>query len=100
MSDDILIGLVLDEESSLTLDEMCRACGMQSQWVIELVDEGILEPAGNEMRQWHFTGTSLHRARTVIRLQQDLGVNIAGAALVLDLMDEINNLRAQMTVLE
>jgi len=100
MSKDILIGLVLDEDCFLTLDEMCHACGVQSQWVIELVDEGILEPGGDEITQWHFSGTSLRRARTVSRLQQDLGINTAGAALVLDLMDEINDLRAQMSLLE
>ena len=100
MDKDILIGLVLDEESSLTLDEMCHACGVQSQWVIELVDEGILEPAGNELAQWNFSGSSLHRARTVCRLQQDLGINIAGAALVLDLMDGITVLRARASLLE
>ena len=100
MSKDIVIGLVLDEESFLTLDEMCHACGVQSQWVVELVDEGILEPGGDEIAQWYFSGTSLHRARTVCRLQQDLGINIAGAALVLDLMDEIAVLRARTSLLE
>jgi chaperone modulatory protein CbpM len=31
-----------------------------------------------------------------MRLQSDLGINLAGAALVLQLLDEIENLRAEV----
>jgi chaperone modulatory protein CbpM len=91
-----LTGLVLDEMSSLSLEELCHACRVRSEWIEELVDEGILEPQGGEVRVWHFPGVSLRRVRTVHRLQQDLGVNLAGAALVLDLMDELEAIRARL----
>ena len=100
MRKDILIGLLLDDESSLTLDELSRACLMRTEWIVELVDEGILEPGSSEASHWCFPGPSLHRARTVMHLQQDLGINLAGAALVLDLMDEIEGLRARLRVLD
>jgi chaperone modulatory protein CbpM len=97
MSKEIVTGLLLDEMSSLTLEELCQACREHSEWVIELVEEGILEPSGRQVTSWRFSGVSLQRARTVRRLQQDLGVNLAGAALVLDLMDEIEDLRARLS---
>jgi len=100
MSTELLTGLVLDEESLLTLDELSHACRVQTDWIIELVDEGLLEPSGQDTTRWVFSGPSLHRARAARRLQQDLGINIAGAALVLDLMEEIENLRGQLCVLE
>ncbi len=100
MSKDILTGFLLDEESFLTLGELSRACMVHAEWIIELVDEGVLEPSGCDAVQWRFSGPCLHRARTVRRLQQDLGINIAGAALVLDLMDEIDSLRARLHWLE
>jgi len=100
MRDDILTGLLLDEECSLTLVELGRACMVHAEWIVELVDEGILEPRGRDTAHWRFSGPSLLRARTVMRLQKDLGINIAGAALVLDLMDEIEGLRAHLHVLE
>jgi chaperone modulatory protein CbpM len=100
MNKDILTGLLLDEECSLTLGELSCACGVHAEWVVELVGEGILEPIGRDAAHWRFSGPSLHRARTVRRLQRDLGVNLAGAALALDLMDEIESLRAHLWVLE
>lgn len=96
MTKDILIGLVLDEQSLLSIRELCGACQVQTEWIVELVDEGILEPSGQATEHWRFSGSSLQRARTVRRLQQDLGVNMAGAALALDLIEEINSLRARL----
>lgn len=98
--EEILTGLLLDEESTLTLSELSRACTVHAEWIIELVDEGILEPAGGDVTHWRFSGSSLCRARTALHLQRDLGINLAGAALVLDLIEEVETLRSQLHVLD
>ena len=92
------IGTVI-EEDSLTLGQLCRACGVHADWVISLVEEGIIEPQGDDMRLWRFSGASLVRARSALRIQHDLGVNLAGIALILDLVEELESLRAQMKTL-
>ncbi len=96
---EVLTGLLLDEESSLTLGELSRACTVHAEWIIELVDEGILEPVGSDIAHWRFSGACLHRAHTTLRLQRDLGINLAGAALVLDLVEEVESLRSQLHAL-
>ncbi|WP_456379521.1 chaperone modulator CbpM [Thiolapillus sp.] len=96
MNDEILNGLLLDEECMLTLGEMSRACTIHAEWIVELVEEGILEPSGAEVRHWRFAAPALLRARTILHLQRDLGINLAGAALVVDLLDEIRSLRQQL----
>ena len=96
MAEKVLTGILLDERTELTLGELCQACSRSSAWVIELVEEGVLEPLGQEQSQWRFPGTSLQRARTAMRLQQDLNVNLAGVALALDLMEEIDALRERL----
>ena len=92
------IGTVI-EEGSLTLGQLCRACGVHADWIISLVEEGIIEPQGADIRLWRFSGTSLVRARSALRLQRDLGVNLAGIALALDLMEELESLRAHIKTL-
>ena len=89
------IGTVI-EEDSLTLGQLCRACGVHADWVISLVEEGIIEAQGEDMRLWRFSGASLVRARSALRIQRDLGVNLAGIALILDLVEELENLRAHL----
>jgi chaperone modulatory protein CbpM len=96
MKQKILTGILLDERAGLTLNELSRACSNSSEWVIELVEEGVLEPIGHEQAHWRFSGISLQRARTAMRLQRDLNINLAGVALALDLMKEIDTLRDRL----
>ena len=93
-----LTGLILDEDCNFSLDEISTACSVHTEYIVELVDEGIVEPVEQQCEQqhWIFSGRSLLRARKARRLQRDLGINLAGAALVLDMMEEIEQLREQL----
>lgn len=91
-----ITGLILEEQTQLNLDDLCRACQAQADRIVELVDEGVLAASGAAPEHWRFDGLQLHRARIALRLESDLGVNLAGAALALDLLDELNMLRARL----
>jgi chaperone modulatory protein CbpM len=93
---DILNGTILEDDAGLTLHELCDACAVHAEFIAELVDEGVIEPTGIKKSHWCFTGFSLQRVRTAKRLQRDLGVNLAGAALALELLDEVRLLRDQL----
>ena len=96
----VLTGHILEEGERLSLAQLCRACGVHAEWVVGLVEEGVLEPTGSTMAQWRFTGASLRRVHVALRLQRDLGVNTSGVALALELMDEIRELRARLDIWE
>ncbi|MGB5426532.1 MAG: chaperone modulator CbpM [Gammaproteobacteria bacterium] len=93
---DILTGIIIEEETRLSLRELCDACAVHVEFITELVDEGVIEPTGIDKSHWCFSGMSLQRIRTAKRLQQDLGVNLAGVALALDLIEELQQLRTQL----
>jgi chaperone modulatory protein CbpM len=92
----IVTGVVLDERIEFSLGELCRNCGVSVETVIEMVDEGLLEPQGGQPDSWRFRGTELRRMQAALRLAQDLRVNYAGAALALELLDELDQLRRQL----
>ena len=92
---DPLSGVVLDESLTLDLRELCEYCGIEESIVIEMVEEGIAEPIDEASTQWQFTGVSVARIRVAHRLTRDLDVNLAGAALALELLDEIELLKAR-----
>ena len=96
MTSKVLTGTLLDEQVELSLQELCHACSSSTTWVIELVDEGVLEPIGHDQAQWRFSASSLPRARAAMRLQRDLDINLAGIALALELMEEIKTLRERL----
>src|SRR6056297_828980 len=88
------------EEVELTLAELCRSCGVPAEHVFELVEQGVAEPVGPDPRVWRFRGVSVYRVRCALRLERDLGVNPAGAALALDLLEELERLRVRRWRLE
>ncbi len=100
MSENMLVGRVLDEIDNMTLEELAGICSCKVEWIVELVDEGIIEPQGRDLVDWRFNGPCLLRTRTAMRLQQDLNINMAGIALVIDLIDEKNELQARLRLLE
>jgi chaperone modulatory protein CbpM len=83
------------QESSLNLDEICEICNITADTVNGLVVYGIIHPEQSAKGQWVFNENDLQRVKTALRLQRDLEINLAGVAVVLDLLDELDELRAQ-----
>lgn len=99
MSDSIvhvIHGVLIEAEVQFTLVELSRVCGIDTGQLVALVDEGVLTPAGDDPQHWRFGGDSLRRARAALRLMRDLELSPAGAALVLDLLDQIETLRSRL----
>lgn len=84
----------------LSLMDLCKICGLSADWVVELVEEGILEPTGESRPVWRFESASITIVRKVQRLQQDLRLNIPGVVVVLSLVDENARLKRQVLLLE
>ncbi len=83
-------------EPMLTLEELCRTCSVQTEFVLTLLEEGVAQPAeGRHPGTWRFSEVQVHQVSVAWRLQRDLDVNPAGAALALQLLDEMETLRAQ-----
>lgn len=99
-----LHGEILGDDLPLTLEQLCRSCALPQEQILLLVEEGIIEPkalAGEtsselQVEHWQFHWKSVTRVRTSTRLQQDLGVNLAGVALALELLERIDKLERQL----
>ena len=90
---DPISAMLLDDSVEFSLTEVCAACRVAEELVVEIVAEGIVEPSGTDRAQWRFTGVALTRVQRALRLQHDFGINLAGAALALDLLEELERLR-------
>lgn len=80
----------------MSIEELARACRAEAQWIIELVAVGVLEPQGTEASRWRFRAADLTCARRVARLQRDFDASLDAAAVMLDLLDQIEQLRARL----
>jgi chaperone modulatory protein CbpM len=81
-----------------TLREVCERGECHAEFVIKLVNHGILSPV-EEHRfplHWQFDVIALTRLQRALRLQQDLKLNLPGLAVSLDLLDEVRQMRKEV----
>ena len=89
---------ILDENFEFTLADLCQCCTVQAETIIDMVEEGMLSPVGSSPSDWRFTGTAQRHVEITLHLQRDLRVNLPGAALALELIEEIEMLRSKLQV--
>jgi chaperone modulatory protein CbpM len=82
----------LGEEVHLDLAQLARTCGTTADFIEDLVLEGVLAPQAAAI----FSGADVLRVRKVMRLLRDFDATLPSAAVILDLLDEIERLRAEL----
>lgn len=92
-------GTLVGRAESLSADDLARACGAEVEWVAQLVEVGIVQTASPQPADWRFYSNDLHRALEARRLERDFGAGLDAAALILDLSQEVRQLRAQLRAL-
>jgi len=93
--EDILTGLVL-EGRCFTLDELCAACAFEPEWLLRHIEEGLFPAPEGARTEWRFTAVGLVRARRMHALERDFEAVPELAALVADMLEELDDLRARM----
>jgi len=86
--------IIEDDEDSVTLIHICNKCRTTPEMIIKMVNEGILNPTGDSKMKWRFSFSAIDRIQKVQRLQHDLNVNLAGAALAIQLLERVKQLEA------
>lgn len=73
----------------LTIEELARAAGLHPDLVASFVDFGLLTPVEHDGPRPLFDTAAVLRARAIQRLRRDLGVNLSGVAVILDLTERL-----------
>ena len=97
--DEIIVAVALEEEC-LTLEQLAAACGVAPEWVLRHVEEGCFPGMARSAAESRFTAASLRRARRMRDLERDFEAVPQLAALVADLLDEMDELRGRLRALE
>ena len=94
--DQALSGAIFEESALLTVRDLSRMCAVDERHIVEYVEEGVLHVVEIDTAEWHFTGAALRRTRLALRLERDLELNLAGVALAIELMEELEHLRREL----
>ncbi len=89
------------EEDALTAEELARACAVQTTWVVERVQSGLLGATTTTLQVstgvgLRFHSSDLMRARRLAALERDFDANPELAALAADLIEEVEALRRRL----
>lgn len=96
----IITNVTIETNPELTLEELCSACGITPQFIHELIEYGALDCDDVSLEVYRFRPEQLRRVRTIVHLHHDLEINIPGATLAIELMEEMEKMRAKIDMLE
>ena len=79
-----------------TLEEISRETGLHPSFIKRCIDLGIVSLRETEEDCLLFEEDAIYRLRRIQRIRNDLGINLMGAGIISDLMDEIKNLEGKI----
>jgi DNA-binding transcriptional MerR regulator len=80
----------------VTLEVLAERTGIHSQRILHYVEHGLLEPCEHLGEQAYFEAAAVLRLRRIERLRRDLGVNLAGISIILDMRDRLLRLQREL----
>lgn len=93
-------GVIVTEDEYVSLIHLCHNCNHSEEEIIELVEEGILEPIDNTEHEWRFHYKAISRIKKVKRLQRDFELDLTATGLIIHLLDRIEELESKFDELE
>ena len=84
------------ESEFLTLEQLCSVCALERDWLVVRVQEGLIPATGTTVTEWRFTTTTLSRVRRMREIERTYDAAPELAALVADMLEEMDALRARL----
>lgn len=99
-TDDFKVAMLMDEHTSVSFVEVCKTYHIPEDFLIELVEHGLVKKTTKNIEQQTFDYQTICRIQSAKRLQHDLDVNTAGVVLALELLDELKLVREELAILQ
>lgn len=91
-----VVGVVLEESTLVPFVEVCQKYNIPEALLVEMLEQGLFSMQAQKQQ---LNPKDLQRLTCACRLHKDLGINLAGVALALDLLDEMNTMRQELDIL-
>jgi|SRR6185436_5176999 len=100
MSDEHIVAAVIVEDAYFTVEQFCAVCSIEQEWIVRHVQEGLFPISGAVVSEWRFSSADLRRAQRMRDIEREFEAAPELAALVADMLAEIDELRARLRRLE
>ena len=96
MSDEHIVAAVIVEDAYFTVEQFCAVCSIEQEWIVRHVQEGLFPISGAVVSEWRFSSADLRRAQRMRDIEREFEAAPELAALVADMLEEIDELRARL----
>ncbi|AAZ97383.1 transcriptional regulatory protein, MerR family [Thiobacillus denitrificans ATCC 25259] len=92
---EVFVGVLMDD-CWLTVEQVAAACVVEPAWLIGHIEAGLFPEAESVAGVWRFSAEALVRARRMRQIERDFDAVPELAALVADVLEEVDSLRARL----
>ncbi len=97
--DDFLVGVLIEETTTISFYEVCHKYNISEELLSEMVEQGLFPNQPSDKDRIALDQKALRRLEAAFRLHKDLGINLPGVALALDLLEEIEKMHKELEIL-
>ncbi|BCA94517.1 molecular chaperone [Legionella antarctica] len=97
--DTFLVGVLIEETTTISFNEVCRKYNIPKELLIEMIEQGLFNNQATQIEQVALDQKALRRLESAFRLHRDLGINLPGVALALELLEEMEEMRNELDIL-
>ena len=84
------------EGACLTLEQLCAASALERGWIVERIEAGLIPATGRGAKDWRFASATLVRLRRMREIERAYDADPELAALVADMLEQMDELRARL----
>jgi chaperone modulatory protein CbpM len=97
--DNVLIGVLIEESMTISYTEVCHKYNIPESLLTEMMEHGLFSNKSTDIKHLKLNQKELHRIESAFRLHQDLGVNLPGVVLAIELLEKIERLDEELNIL-
>jgi chaperone modulatory protein CbpM len=85
-----------EREHLISIEELSHRCELHQELIEHYIELDLISPVKRGKRGYLFTESAIDKIRRIQRLRRDLGVNLISAGIILNLLEEIEELKKEV----
>lgn len=94
-----VVGVIVEETTTISFNDVCQKYQISKELLLEMVEYGIFSSEATKTESVHFSQKDLRKIESAFRLHHDLEINLPGVALALELLEKIEQLNDELSIL-
>ncbi len=99
MNNQVIVGVLIEESETMSYSEVCHKYHIPKELLIEMMEHGLFSNHSTQIENLALNAKELHRIESAFRLHQDLGINLEGVVLAIELLEKIDQLDNELQIL-